>query len=48
MISDSQLSLENRAVKYLLNLFVRLFANKGPSTQSYGFFSSRVDVRVGP
>ena len=48
VISDSQLSLENRAVKYLLNLFVRLFANKGPSTQSYGFSSSRVDVRVGP
>ena len=23
------------------------FANKGPSSQSYGFFSSRMDVRVG-
>ena len=24
------------------------FANKGPSSQSYGFSSSRVDMRVGP
>ena len=24
------------------------FADKGPSSQSYGFFSSHLDVRVGP